>query len=202
MPWIDTIPYEDAIGPLKTIYDRVKGPGNKVDNILAMHSLRPHTLEGHMTLYKNVLHNSSNTVPKWFLETVGVWVSALNGCSYCVDHHFAGLKRLLKDDARSNEILAAIMARAMSGAPLDEAQKEALRYAEILTVAPRTLVQTDVQKLRDLGYTDGEILEINQVSAYFSYANRTVLGLGCSTDSETLGLSPSDSSKPDDWNHG
>ncbi len=202
MPWIDTIPYEDAIGSLKTIYDRVKGPGNKVDNILAMHSLRPHTLEGHMTLYKNVLHNSSNTVPKWFLETVGVWVSALNGCSYCVDHHFAGLKRLLKDDARSNEILAAIMARAMSGAPLDEAQKEALRYAEILTVAPRTLVQTDVQKLRDLGYTDGEILEINQVSAYFSYANRTVLGLGCSTDSETLGLSPSDSSKPDDWNHG
>lgn len=202
MPWIETIPYEDAVGPLKTIYDRIKGPGNKVDNILTMHSLRPHTLEGHMTLYKNVLHNSSNTVPKWFLETVGVWVSALNSCSYCVDHHFAGLKRLLKDDARSNEILAAIMSRAISSAPLDEAQKEALRYAEMLTVAPKNLIQADVQKLRNLGYTDGEILEINQVSAYFSYANRTVLGLGCSIDSETLGLSPNDSGKPDDWSHG
>ncbi|MCY0150368.1 MULTISPECIES: carboxymuconolactone decarboxylase family protein [Hoeflea] len=202
MPWIDAIPYDQAEGPLKTIYDRVKGPGNKVDNILAMHSLRPHTLEGHMMLYKNVLHNSNNTVPKWFLETVGVWVSALNQCSYCVDHHFAGLRRLLKDDARSDEILAAITDRAIDRAPLDDAQKEALRYAEILTVAPKNLVQADVQKLRELGYSDGEILEINQVAAYFNYANRTVLGLGCSTDGETLGLSPNDSSKPDDWNHG
>lgn len=201
MPWIDTIPYEDAEGPLQIVYDRVKGPGNKVDNILTMHSLRPHTLEGHMVLYKNVLHNSGNTVPKWFLETIGVWVSALNSCSYCVDHHFAGLKRLLKDDVRSNEILAAIMDRAISRAPLDAAQKEALRYAEILTVAPKNLVHADVQNLRELGYTDGEILEINQVSAYFSYANRTVLGLGCSTDGETLGLSPNNSSKPDDWHH-
>lgn len=202
MPWIDAISYDQAEGPLKAIYDRVKGPGNKVDAILAMHSLRPHTLEGHMMLYKNVLHNSNNTVPKWFLETVGVWVSALNHCSYCVDHHFAGLKRLLKDDARSDEIRAAIIGRAISRAPLDDAQKEALRYAEILTLAPRNLVQADVQKLRELGYSDGEILEINQVAAYFNYANRTVLGLGCSTDGETLGLSPNDSSKPDDWNHG
>lgn len=201
MPWIDTISYENADGALKTIYDRVKGPGNQVDNILTMHSLRPHTLEGHMMLYKNVLHNSGNTVPKWFLETIGVWVSFLNSCSYCVDHHFAGLKRFLKDDPRANEILAAITDRAISRAPLDAAQKEAMRYAEILTLAPKNLVQGDVRRLRDLGYTDGEILEINQVSAYFSYANRTVLGLGCSTDGEALGHSPSGSGKVDDWQH-
>jgi hypothetical protein len=52
-----------------------------------------------------------------------------------------------------------------------------------------------------MGYTDGEILEINQVSAYFSYANRTVLGLGCSTTGDILGLSPNKSDNPDDWNH-
>ncbi len=58
-----------------------------------------------------------------------------------------------------------------------------------------------VADLRSAGYTDGEILEINQVSAYFSYANRTVLGLGCSTDGDILGLSPNNSDDPDDWNH-
>ncbi len=92
MAWIATVPYDDANGKLKTLYDRVKGPSNNVDNIMMMHSLRPHTMEGHMAIYKYVLHHSDNTVPKWFLETLGVWVSSLNECSYCVEHHFCGLE--------------------------------------------------------------------------------------------------------------
>jgi uncharacterized protein YciW len=58
-----------------------------------------------------------------------------------------------------------------------------------------------VVELRNAGYNDGEILEINQVVAYFAYANRTVLGLGCSTDGDIIGLSPNDSNNPDDWSH-
>lgn len=201
MPWIDTVPYDAATGKLKMLYDRVKGPDNNVDNIMMMHSLRPHTMEGHMAIYKYVLHHSGNTVPKWFLETLGVWVSALNRCSYCVEHHFGGLKRLLADDARAAAIRAAIEARDIASAPLDDAQKQALDYAQKLTIAPWDLTEADVQALRDLGYTDAEVLEINQVSAYFSYANRTVLGLGCSTEGDIIGLSPNNSDDPDDWNH-
>jgi uncharacterized protein YciW len=58
-----------------------------------------------------------------------------------------------------------------------------------------------VADLRNAGYNDGEILEINQVVAYFAYANRTVLGLGCSTEGDIIGLSPNDSNNPDDWSH-
>jgi len=35
------------------------------------------------------------------------------------------------------------------------------------------------------GLSDGQILEINQVAAYFAYANRTVLGLGVTSESES-----------------
>ena len=52
MTWITTISYEDAEGALKRLYDRIKGPDNNVDNIMMGHSLRPHTLQGHMALYK------------------------------------------------------------------------------------------------------------------------------------------------------
>ena len=38
------------------------------------------------------------------LETLGVYVSMLNKCDYCVDHHFAGLKRLLNDDERVQKV--------------------------------------------------------------------------------------------------
>ena len=80
MTWIKTVPFEEATGRLKTLYDRVVGPNGNVDNIMMAHSLRPHSMEGHMTLYKYVLHHSGNRVPKHFLEALGVLVSHLNGC--------------------------------------------------------------------------------------------------------------------------
>jgi uncharacterized protein YciW len=76
-----------------------------------------------------------------------------------------------------------------------------MEYARVLTRDPAGLSENHVIGLREAGYTDGEILEINQVSAYFSYANRTVLGLGCSTAGDILGLSPNKSDNPDDWTH-
>ncbi|MCP5083907.1 MAG: peroxidase-related enzyme [Alphaproteobacteria bacterium] len=201
MSWIKTVPYAEATGRLKTLYDRVKGPDDNVDNIMMAHSLRPHSMEGHMAIYKNVLHHASNKVPKWFLETLGVWVSMLNKCDYCVEHHFAGLKRLLDGDPKADAIRAALEAGSIETTPLAAREQAALRYAQTLTQAPHDLTEADVDALRQSGYDDGEILEINQVSAYFSYANRTVLGLGCSAKGDIIGLSPNNSDNPDDWSH-
>lgn len=201
MTWIATIPFDQSAGKLRQLYERVTGPGQNVDNIMMAHSLRPHTMEGHMALYKHVLHHSGNTVPKWFLECLGVWVSALNRCDYCETHHFAGMKRLLADDARAGAIRAAIAAATPEDAPLNPAQQAAMRYAQKLTQAPGAMVEPDVQHLRDAGFDDGQVLEINQVVSYFAYANRTVLGLGCSTRGDVIGLSPGNSDDPDDWGH-
>lgn len=201
MAWIKTVPYDEADGKLKKLYDRVKGPDNNVDNIMMMHSLRPHSMEGHMAIYKYVLHHSGNTIPKWFLECLGVWVSSLNECGYCVEHHYAGMKRLVGDDAKSEALRATIETRNIDAAPLNEAQRQAMRYVRTLTRDPGALQEVDVEELRAVGWDDGEILEINQVSAYFGYANRTVLGLGCSTKGDIIGLSPNNNDDPDDWNH-
>ena len=201
MPWIETVAYEDANAKLKALYDRIKGPDNNVDNIMMMHSLRPHTMEGHMAIYKYVLHHCDNTVEKWFLETLGVWVSALNNCEYCVKHHFSGLKRLLNDDKRAAQIKAAIDSNNIESAPLNNRQKIAMEYARQLTHNLSSVLEEIIKKMRAAGYSDGEILEINQVSAYFNYANRTVLGLGCSTEGDILGLSPNNNNDPNDWGH-
>ncbi len=199
MTWIKTIAYQDASGSLLKLYDQVKGPDNNVDNIMLAHSLRPHTMQGHMTLYKYTLHHPKNTIDKWFLECIGVYVSMLNQCHYCVDHHFAGMTRLLGDPARANQIKAELTQRAHH--ILDHKQQAALDYAEQLTKQPGGMQATLIQKLRDAGWQDGEILEINQVAAYFNYANRTVLGLGVETEGDIIGLSPNNSADLNDWNH-
>jgi uncharacterized peroxidase-related enzyme len=164
------------------------------------HSLRPHTMDGHMALYKNVLHHSSNTLPKWFLEALGVLVSQINSCSYCVEHHFAGLKRLLDDDARAPAIRAAFLQGEFSRT-FSAQEQAALNYAAKLTREAASTERADIDALRTAGFDDGQILEINQVVAYFAYANRTVLGLGVTTDGDILGLSPGNSNDPDDWTH-
>lgn len=200
MSWIQTVPFDAAKGRLRRLYDRVKGPDNNVDNIMLAHSLRPHTLEGHMALYKNVLHHSGNRLPKSYLETIGVYVSALNDCRYCLDHHFAGLTRLLDDEHRG----AAIYEALTNGAPADAftgRELAGLEYAAKLTQNAAAMSAGDIETLCTAGFDDGEILEINQVSAYFAYANRTVLGLGIHTVGDIIGLSPNDSDDPDNWGH-
>lgn len=200
MTWINTIPFQQATGALKKLYDRIKGPDDNVDNIMLAHSLRPHSMEGHMALYKYALHHPRNTLGKTYLETIGVYVSLINQCDYCAQHHFAGLSRLLNDAARAKSMLAALEdddpGRAFSGREL-----AGLEYARRLTVDSASCGAEHVQALRDAGFDDGEILEINQVTAYFAYANRTVLGLGVSTDGDVLGLSPGASDDPDNWRH-
>ncbi|MGH8775909.1 MAG: carboxymuconolactone decarboxylase family protein [Jiangellaceae bacterium] len=200
MTWIRTVVPDEAQGQLRVMYDRIRGPSGGVDNILIAHSLRPHTLAGHLGLYKSTLHHSGNRLPASFLEIIGVHVSHLNGCHYCVRHHAAGLERLLDDRVRCAAVLEALQSGRLDGV-FDEREIAALGYARRLTLQPWEVSEADIDRLRAAGYDDGEILEVNQVVSYFAYANRTVLGLGVTTAGDVLGNAPSDSADADDWRH-
>lgn len=199
MSWIKTINYEQATGRLKKFYDRIKGSNNSLDHVLTIHSLRPPSLEGHMILYKNVLHHSRNTLPKWYLETLGTYVSLLNHCNYCVRHHSVGIKRNLKNDEQFQLIIEAIHKGQFEDV-LEEKYVAGMQHAEMLTLHIKDASQDVIQNLRDIGFTDGEILEINQLVSYFNYVNRTVVGLGVTLEKENIGLSPN-SSDEDSWSH-
>ena len=200
MSWIDTIPFEESSGILKKLYNRIKGPSGYVDNIMLVHGLRPHTMLGHMTLYKNVLHHHQNTIPKWFLETIGVYVSHLNSCDYCVLHHLEGLKKLLENNHTFKNIELNLQSDLFFEL-FDNKFRKALNYSKNLTTDASAVSKSDIDELIEVGFTQGEILELNQVTAYFNYANRTVLGLGVSVENDILGLSPNDDSEESDWTH-
>ena len=115
-----------------------------------------------MGLYKNVLHNTNNTLPKWYLETLGVYVSTLNQCDYCIEHHAAGLKRLLADDDRFHKIITSIT-NGLLGTAFKDQYLAGLLYVKKLTLSHHTITKNDIENLRMHSLTDGEILEINQV---------------------------------------
>ncbi len=188
--WIKMLPVEGATGKLKEMYERVKTPHGTVDNVMRAHSLRPHTMEGHVVLYHSVLHNPDNVLPYWLLEAVSCIVSFANVSEYSLAHHSSNTKRLMKkegwDDTRIEKAFDAL-GRAEPEDAFSQKHAALLRYAHKLTVAPGRMEKADIDALRAAGCDDGEILEVNQVCAYFNFSNRLLNGLGVTTEGDVIG---------------
>ena len=152
MTWIESISRETATGYLERLYRAYQRPNRTIANIYRAHSLRPHTLEGHTTLYRAVLGHADNQLPLWYLEAVGLYVSVLNQCTYCTDHHTraGGLAYPGEPEAWS----------AMEDALLNDRTDDVFKgkelallgYARNLTLDPASLTAASIDALREAGF--------------------------------------------------
>jgi len=177
---------EDADKTLNEMLDLARTPHGTVDNVMRVHSLRPNTMRGHLVLYRAALHDDSNTIPMWLQETISSYVSILNNCAYSLANHWANARHLIADDQRADEIEKALHTRRPQDV-FSDAELAFLEYAEKLTLSPGTMQEQDVKALRLAGIDDGQILEANQIICYFNYVNRSLNGLGVTTDGDTVG---------------
>lgn len=184
--WIDMVPDEAADGRLKELLDKARTPHGTVDTVMRVHSLRPETMNGHVVLYRSVLHSEDNTLPFWFLEVVASYTSILNDCTYSLTHHFMNVRNLIKDQPRSDAMFTALKAHRPEDM-FEGKELALLRYAGKLTTDVGKMVKSDFEALKIAGCTDGEILEVNQVCAYFNYSNRLLNGLGATTENDVIG---------------
>ncbi|NKB27826.1 MAG: peroxidase-related enzyme [Rhodobacteraceae bacterium] len=189
--WIRMISDEDADDLLTSALDHARTPHGTVDNVMRVHSLRPSTMNGHVVLYRACLHDTANSIPTWFQEVISSYVSTLNDCPYSYANHWSNARHLIADDDRADVIEAALQAHAPEQA-FEGAQLAALRYADKLTRQPGNMIEADVASLRQSGWDDGEILEINQIVGYFNYANRLLNGLGVTTAGDVVGYYKND----------
>jgi uncharacterized peroxidase-related enzyme len=80
---------------------------------------------------------------------------------------------LLRDDD-----LAARIEDNYQTAGITEKRIAMLDYALKLTVSPGSVAEQDVVRLKELEFTDTDILHITEVVGYYAYANRIADGLG------------------------
>ncbi len=189
MTWIRTLSFDEADEHLQKLYAQIQTPDGHIDNILTAHSLRPRTLSGHLVLYKSAMHSKPNALTPRERELVAACVSLSNECEYCVEHHRAGLARLVGDATLAGRLTEASQLR-RDVSVLTQRETELCRYALKLSNAPAQMNESDLSPLRAAGLDDAGILDLNQIVSYFAYANRTVLGLGITADGEPLGLHP------------
>ena len=80
---------------------------------------------------------------------------------------------MTKDEALVNQLK-----RDYTKADLSAPQRAMLDYSVKLTESPGKMSESDLTPLRETGFDDRAILDINQIVAYFAYVNRVADGLG------------------------
>jgi uncharacterized peroxidase-related enzyme len=66
----------------------------------------------------------------------------------------------------------------------DERLAAILAYAERLTLAPASLAEADIDRMRDAGLDDEAVLHVCEVASYFNYVNRMADGLAVQLEEE------------------
>jgi len=90
-----------------------------------------------------------------------------------VTTHAQVLRQLVKDDKLVDQVI-----EDYTKAELDSRTMAALDYAAKVTRTPSSVEESDINCLREAGYSDQEIVDIAHVTAWFNYVNRVALGLG------------------------
>jgi uncharacterized peroxidase-related enzyme len=172
MPYIEVIPYENAEGELKEIYDDLVKKRGKLAEVHKIQSLNPRTIVHHMDLYMSVMFGRS-PLKRYQREMMAVVVSSANDCPYCRQHHGEALNHFWKNADRVERL--ADNYREASLEPLDLTLCE---YAYLLTRSPEKVGDHITTALKLMGASDRALLDAALVISYFNFVNRMVLGLG------------------------
>jgi len=182
MPRIKIIEYEEAEGKLKEIYDEVIKKRGKLAEIHKIHSLNPQSMLDHIDLYLTIMFNKS-PLSRAQREMIAVVVSEANKCGYCQIHHGEALRYLWR-----NEEKVQLLRKDYTEVELSPKDKLLCDLGYTLTLFPASKeVEAIINKLKELGTTDKELLDANLVISYFNFVNRIVLGLGLEVENDAGG---------------
>jgi uncharacterized peroxidase-related enzyme len=106
-------------------------------------------------------------------ELAAVGSSRATGCVYCASVHARAYSGLIHDKTVVQQVLDE-----GTDAPIADREQAVVQFSAKLALDPNALGSSDIQPLRDQGFTDEEILDIAHSAAVFANANRLMLTLG------------------------
>jgi len=81
MPFVRTIPYSEADGELKAMYDQLLQTRGNISNVIAVNSLRPHIMKT-LSAHNNSVMRSESGLSPAERQMIAMVVSAINRCQY------------------------------------------------------------------------------------------------------------------------
>lgn len=171
MPWISTVDPEDAEGPLAEAYAWQAKRLGRPTEFTQLGSLAPDVVHARLVLYRASENVPSRLTPRHRL-LISYLTSILNATPHC-----ASLARTqIFDVDGGKKLLEVLDRRTYNALPADEAALA--EYVHKLTLTPGVIAESDIERLRQAGFGDLEILDANNSCAHLNYTNRVANGLG------------------------
>jgi uncharacterized peroxidase-related enzyme len=176
MSWIRTIPWSESTGTLKDAYDwQAKRLGEPTE-YTQLGSLYPELVMQRLQLYKCVEACPSRLSPIE-RQVAALVTSALNETPHCT----SGLVLKLESLGLERRFLDQIVTDARTARSGTARLDALIEYAVKLTLSPGSVGEADIAVLRKQGFEDLDILDLNNMVAYYCYTNRVANGLGLKT---------------------
>ena len=187
MTRIKTIPFEDGDEKLRAAREaqqamypaEYRTPVPSIDGadggIVASHSLIPDAMQHAFATFGSLMAPDL-PLDRRQQEMIATVVSATNHTYYCTVSHTEFLRRTTSDD-----VLAEAIRRDFRSAPISDADRVMLEYAEQITLDATAVTDEHHRRLREAGFDDRGILQMTLIAAWFNYINRVADALGVGT---------------------
>jgi uncharacterized peroxidase-related enzyme len=153
MSILATVAPEKAAGLVAEIYGQMQRAFGFIPNAFRLYSASPAMMSNQWQ--NNQYYFQHLTLGFPLLASIRMLVSQENECDYCIGMNAA----LLIQHAGFTAHLIAAMKRDPAAAPLAERDKAMLLFVLKATKAPKTVTTADLDALRGLGWSDGEIFD-------------------------------------------
>jgi uncharacterized peroxidase-related enzyme len=127
----------------------------------------------HRSAAYNTIMYAPGGAPRAERELGAMVVSVTNGCVYCTSVHAQRYTQLAKRSDTVEQVFAD-----PSGAGSTERERAVARFAQAVTLRPQGLGPQDIAPLRELGFSDEDVLDLLHATAIFGWANRLMHNLG------------------------
>ncbi|VAX33106.1 hypothetical protein MNBD_NITROSPINAE05-132 [hydrothermal vent metagenome] len=169
---INSIPEAEAEGRVKKVYDDLKDSLGMVPNIFKALSLWPRGLELYVEMFKGTMF-AETKLTRGVKEMIAATVSKTNECDYCLIHHTNFMTLYGISPAVSEQIV-----RDPQSADISKAEKRLLAYVKKVTQQACKVTDADVESLKEIGWSEEEILEATMIISLFNSINRVADALG------------------------
>jgi len=181
IPYIRTIPGDEADGLLAELYQRITKTVGYLPNHAKIFSLRPKVYEAWLNLQDAI--RSNMRLRRYELVTFAA--SQELGCSYCMLAHGSILH---KNFFSVDEMLSIVEDFRNAGLTAEEVALMALAKKIIRKAGDVT--KDDIQELRGFGLSDEEILDVVLVTDMRAFFSKTIDAIGADPDENYMDLDP------------
>jgi alkylhydroperoxidase family enzyme len=160
MPRLNSVDPDEATGKTKELLDMVQQRTGRIPNMVRLMANSPAALGGYLNLATAL---AGSTLPAAVCDALGILVAADGGSDYTL----AAVSALARKSGLNDDDIAA----ARQAQATDPRTQAALRFCEHLLEERGHVSATELDRLMEAGFSDGEVAEIVAIVVLNIYRN-------------------------------